>query len=82
MTGKLYKSRNGTEHIVKVIDKHREMLKGEKLDNTAYTYQVLAQRQMRVGGDRANEDEYWNDPLFEPFSMEEELFLSEYEEIK
>lgn len=84
MTGKLYKSRNGTEHVVKVIGKHREMLKGEKLDNTAHTYQVLAQRQKSIYGygeitSFMGQILAEDDVFFKPFSMEEELFLSEYE---
>ena len=31
MIGELYKARKGTEHIVRVIGKYREMLKGEIL---------------------------------------------------
>ena len=80
MIGELYKARKGTEHIVRVIGKYREMLRGETLENTAHTYQVLAHRQMRVGGDRASEDDFWPDPLFSPFTMEYELFLENYEE--
>ena len=76
MIGKLYKARKGTEHIVRVIGKYREMLKGESLDNTAHTYQVLAQRQKITSGFNLVDD-----TDFEPFTMELELFLENYEEI-
>ena len=69
MTDKLYKARKGTEHIVRVIGKYREMLRAESLENTAHTYQVLAQRQGYLG----------DDLNFDPFTMEYELFMENYE---
>lgn len=89
MLGVLYKSKHGTPHIVRVVGKHREMLKGEKLDNTAHTYQVLAQRQKKEILETSGSGNYWtvtfgnfiSDNDFDAFNMEEELFLSEYEEL-
>ena len=84
MIGELYKARKGTEHIVRVIGKYREMLKGEILENTAHTYQVVAQRQKWVTIPKSGYDpkqSFWNaDKNFDPFTMEYELFLENYEE--
>ena len=81
MIGELYKARKGTEHIVRVIGKYREMLKGETLECTAHTYQVLAQRQIEVFYDGVKGNPFFinNDEYF-PFTMEYELFLENYEE--
>lgn len=90
MTDKLYKARNGTEHIVRVIGKYREMLRGETIDNTAWTYQVLAQRQVKTIDEitHPNLKKQWSvslwyddDTDFDPFTMEYELFMENYESI-
>ena len=79
MTGELYKARKGTEHIVRVIGKYREMLRGETLECTAHSYQVLAQRQkvwnILADGTPCIDD----DSKFYPFTMEYELFIENYE---
>ena len=86
MIDKLYKARKGTEHIVRVIGKYREMLRGEILENTAHTYQVLAQRQEWVTLPKCGYDpktSFWfRDKNFDPFTMEYELFMEEYEELQ
>ena len=86
MINKLYKARKGTEHIVRVIGKYREMLKGESLENTAHTYQVLAQRQEWVTlpecGYEPKTSFWFIDKNFDPFTMEYELFMEEYEELQ
>ena len=77
MLNELYTAKNGTLHVVKVVNVVREMTKGEKIENTAITQQVLLQRQKR---DDYEEEVYFKDDLdFQPFSMELELFLEEYE---
>ena len=77
MLNELYTAKNGTLHVVKVVNVVREITKGEKIENTAITQQVLAQRQKfyTFGKETLNED----DLNFEPFSMELELFLEDYE---
>ena len=77
MLNELYTPIKGTPHVVKVINVVREITKGEKIENTAITQQVLAQRQKFYifSKETLNED----DLNFEPFSMELELFLEEYE---
>ena len=40
MINKLYKARKGTEHIVRVIGKYREMLKEETLENTLIEFKI------------------------------------------
>ena len=77
MLNELYTAKNGTLHVVKVVNVIREMTKGEKIENTAITQQVLAQRQKfySFGKETSHED----DLNFEPFSMGLELFLEEYE---
>ena len=77
MLNELYTPIKGTPHIVKVVNVVREITKGEKIENTAITQQVLLQRQKR---DDYEEEVYFKDDLdFQPFSMELELFLEEYE---
>ena len=77
MLNELYTPIKGTPHVVKVVNVIREMTKGEKIENTAITQQVLAQRQKfySFGKETLHED----DLNFEPFSMGLELFLEEYE---
>ena len=82
MINELYAPIKGTPHVVKVVNVLREMTKGENIENTAITQQVLLQRQkfyiidrMGVGKETLHED----DLNFEPFSMALELFLEEYE---
>ena len=77
MINDLYTPIKGTPHVVKVVNVIREMTKGEKIENTAITQQVLAQRQKfySFGKETLHED----DLNFEPFSMGLELFLEEYE---
>ena len=77
MLNELYTAKNGTLHVVKVVNVVREITKGEKIENTAITQQVLAQRQKfyTFGKETLHED----DLDFEEFSMELELFLEEYE---
>ena len=77
MINDLYTPIKGSPHVVKVVNVLREFTKGEKMENTAITQQVLAQRQKfyNFGKETLNED----DLNFEPFSMELELFLEEYE---
>ena len=72
----LYKSATGTHHIVKHLSKYREMLRGERLENTAYTYQIVAQRQ------KWNELFFEDDTDFEPFCMESELFFELYKKME
>ena len=77
MINELYTPIKGTPHVVKVVNVLREMTKGENIENTAITQQVLLQRQKR---DDYEEEVYFKDDLdFQPFSMELELFLEEYE---
>ena len=77
MLNELYTPIKGTPHVVKVVNVLREFTKGEKIENTAITQQVLLQRQKR---DDYEEEVYFKDDLdFQPFSMELELFLEEYE---
>ena len=77
MINDLYTPIKGTPHVVKVVNVIIEMTKGEKIENTAITQQVLLQRQKR---DDYEEEVYFKDDLdFQPFSMELELFLEEYE---
>lgn len=77
MLNELYTAKNGTLHVVKVVNVVREITKGEKIENTAITQQVLLQRQKfyNFGKETLNED----DLDFEEFSMELELFLGEYQ---
>ena len=77
MINDLYTPIKGAPHVVKVVNVLREFTKGEKMENTAITQQVLAQRQKfyNFGKETLNKD----DLNFEPFSMELELFLEEYE---
>ena len=77
MLNELYTAKNGTLHVVKVVNVVREITKGEKIENTAITQQVLAQRQKfyTFGKETLHED----DLDFEEFSIELELFLEEYE---
>ena len=77
MINDLYTPIKGSPHVVKVVNVLREFTKGEKMENTAITQQVLAQRQKfyNFGKETLNED----DLNFEPFSMALELFLEEYE---
>ena len=79
MLNELYTPIKGTPHVVKVVNVVREITKGEKIENTAITQQVLAQRQKFYifSKETLNED----DLNFEPFSMELELFLEEYETV-
>ncbi len=73
---KIYRAKKGSEHYVAVVGRFREMLRGETLDNTAHTYQILAQRQLQGAGGWVDDRDY------EPFCMEEELFYEEYENVK
>ena len=77
MLNELYTAIKGTPHVVKVVNVVREITKGEKIENTAIAQQVLLQRQKfyNFGEETLHED----DLDFEPFSMELELFLEEYE---
>ena len=77
MLNELYTAKNGTLHVVKVVNVVREITKGEKIENTAITQQVLAQRQKFY---TFGKETFFEDDLdFEEFSMELELFLEEYE---
>lgn len=78
MIGKVYKAKVGTPHIVRVLGTYREMLKGESLENTAYTMQVLSQRQSLYIDDD-NHLQVFDDVEYAPFCMEQELFLENYE---
>ena len=88
MINKLYKSKHGTPHIVRVVGKHREMLRGETLECTAHTYQVLAQRQQYIPTGMLQLltlekiYKYEDNEDFDPFTMEYELFMEEYEDLK
>ena len=77
MINDLYTPIKGTPHVVKVVKLVREFTKGERMENTAKTQQVLLQRQKFYifSKETLNED----DLNFEPFSMGLELFLEEYE---
>ena len=77
MLNELYTPIKGTPHVVKVVNVLREFTKGEKMENTAKTQQVLLQRQKfyNFGSETFFED----DLDFDAFSMELELFLEEYE---
>ena len=73
MLNELYTAKNGTLHVVKVVNVVREITKGEKMENTAITQQVLAQRQKFYN---FGKETFFEDDLdFEEFSMELELFL-------
>lgn len=83
-----YVAKRGTPHIVEARQKIREMLRGESLDNTAHTYQIVAQRMMafddamiRVDDNPDEATWFYDNALYEPFCMEEELFLEEYKPI-
>ena len=80
MIGKLYTAKNGTPHVVQVLDVVREFTKGEKMENTAITQQVFLQRQKLETIGRLSF--YTDDLNFKRFSMELETFLEEYQEIK
>ena len=77
MLNELYTPIKGTPHVVRVVNVVREFTKGEKMENTAKTQQVLAQRQKFYN---FGEETFFEDNLdFEEFSMELELFLEDYE---
>ena len=67
-----YSAKEGSPHVVEVINRYREMLRGETLENTAHTYQVLAQRQ------DLTDERFIADKSYPPFTMEEELFEETY----
>ena len=80
MINKLYTAKNGTPHVVRVLDVVREFTKGEKMENTAITQQVLLQRQKIE--DYGEEVYFKDDSSFKKFSIELEPFLDEYQEIE
>ena len=67
-----YSAKEGSPHVVEVINRYREMLRGETLENTAHTCQVLAQRQALT------DERFIADKSYSPFTMEEELFEETY----
>ena len=79
MIGKLYTAKNGTPHVVHVLDVVREFTKGEKMENTAITEQVLLQRQKQES--IARWTFYVDDLSYPKFTMQLETFLEEYKEI-
>lgn len=44
MLNELYTAKNGTPHVVKVVNVVREITKGEKIENTAITQQVFSSK--------------------------------------
>ena len=79
MTNKLYTSKNGTPHVVRALETVREFTKGEKMENTATTEQVLLQRQKQES--IARWTFYVDDLSYPKFTMQLETFLEEYKEI-
>ncbi len=74
----MYKARFGTAHYVKVLAKYREMLKGETLENTAHTYQVVAQRYTQT----PDTGSWAENTSYTPFTTELELFLDNYKSVE
>lgn len=72
------KARFGTTHYVKVLARYREMLKGETLENTAHTYQVIAQRYKQT----PDTGSWAEDTTYIPFATELELFLDNYKPVE
>ena len=79
MIDKLYIAKNGTPHVVRALETVREFTKGEKMENTATTEQVLLQRQKQES--IARWTFYVDDLSYPKFTMQLETFLEEYKEI-
>lgn len=79
MINRLYTSKNGTPHVVRALETVREFTKGEKMENTATTEQVLLQRQKQES--IARWTFYVDDLSYPKFTMQLETFLEEYKEI-
>lgn len=79
MINELYTSKNGTPHVVRALETVREFTKGEKMENTATTEQVLLQRQKQES--IARWTFYVDDLSYPKFTMQLETFLEEYKEI-
>ena len=72
MIDKLYIAKNGTPHVVRALETVREFTKGEKMENTATTEQVLLQRQKQES--IARWTFYVDDLSYPKFTMQLETF--------